>query len=82
MLLKHRIYYNKWNCAESTKVGLKINIGKTKELRVNSKTSSACGSIIELVNSFTYLGSNIAANGGASLMKSHPKLKSKSSMPA
>ena len=53
---------------ESTKVGLKINIEKTKELRINSNNStnvSVGGTDIELVDSFTYLGSNIAADGGA-----------------
>ena len=53
---------------ESSKVGLKVNIDKTKELRINTKNTSFLsieGSDIEIVDSFTYLGSNIAANGGA-----------------
>ena len=46
----------------------KINIEKTKEFRINSNSStnvSVGGTDIELGDSFTYLGSNIAADGEA-----------------
>ena len=54
---------------ESAKVGLKINVAKTKELRINVDSSVAPLSIdsqlIERVEHFQYLGSIIDENGGA-----------------
>jgi hypothetical protein len=53
---------------ESIKAGLKINIGKTKEMRINAKNKNPIqidGNIIENVENFTYLGSNVSIDGGA-----------------
>jgi hypothetical protein len=53
---------------ESIKAGLKINIGKTKELRINTKNKNPIqidDNIIENVENFTYLGSNVSIDGGA-----------------
>jgi exonuclease III len=52
---------------EAQKVGLKVNISKTKDLRVNSNTREAFRigeEMIESVEDFTYLGSKVAADGG------------------
>jgi diacylglycerol kinase family enzyme len=48
---------------ESIQDGLKINIGKTKEMRINTKNKNPIqidGNIIENVENFTYLGSNVS----------------------
>jgi hypothetical protein len=53
---------------ESIKAGLEINIGKTKEIRINAKNKNPIqtdGNIIENVKNFTYLGSNVSIDGGA-----------------
>lgn len=53
---------------ESRKVGLKINTGKTKELRINQESSQQLmleDKPIEKVSHFQYLGSIITENGGA-----------------
>jgi hypothetical protein len=53
---------------ESKIVGLRINIAKTKELRVNPKTQKQLkigNQSIESVDSFTYLGSIVTREGGA-----------------
>lgn len=52
------------------KTGLKINIAKTKVLRIN--TENVCpfqigGTVLEDVDSFNYLGSIIAKDGGSSM---------------
>jgi hypothetical protein len=52
---------------ESQKVGLRVNIEKTKDLRVNSGTTEAFRigeEAIERVDNFLYLGSKIGENGG------------------
>jgi len=54
--------------SESAKVGLVINIKKTEEIRVNAKNNRPLhigNEIINRVEHFTYLGSNISADGGA-----------------
>ncbi len=53
---------------ESQKVGLRVNIEKTKNLRVNSRTTEAFRigeEVIERVDDFLYLGSKIDENGQA-----------------
>jgi hypothetical protein len=45
---------------ESIKAGLKINIGKTKEMRINAKNKNPIQ-----IDGFTYLGSNVSIDGGA-----------------
>ena len=53
---------------ESTKVGLKINLAKTKEMRVNSKSKRQLTineQEIERVQQYQYLGSVITEDGGA-----------------
>jgi hypothetical protein len=53
---------------KSTKADLKINIVKTKEMRINAKNKNPIqidGIIIENVENFTYLGSNVSVDGGA-----------------
>jgi endonuclease/exonuclease/phosphatase family metal-dependent hydrolase len=53
---------------ESAKVGLKINVSKTKEMRVNPETSRPMtlnGQPVERVSEFLYLGSVMAEDGGA-----------------
>lgn len=48
-------------------LGLKINVGKTKIMRINNKNTSPInirGSPLEEVDQFTYLGSVIAVDGG------------------
>lgn len=56
--------------SESNKVGLKVNASKTKALKLNSanpSTSFTTGNIaVENVDSFTYLGSIVAADDGSS----------------
>jgi hypothetical protein len=55
---------------ESQKVGLRVNIAKTKDLRVNNGTTEAFrigGEAIERVDDFLYLGSKIDENGGTLL---------------
>jgi hypothetical protein len=50
--------------------GLRVNIEKTKDLRVNRKTTEAFrigGEAIERVDDFLYLGSKIDENGGTLL---------------
>lgn len=52
---------------ESEKVGLRVNILKTKEMRLNNVSSEPIkinGEIIESVSDFTYLGSNVSKDGG------------------
>jgi Reverse transcriptase (RNA-dependent DNA polymerase)/Domain of unknown function (DUF6451) len=52
---------------EAAKVGLKINIAKTKELRINNNTTEPIyvnGEEIERVADFTYLGANVSTDGG------------------
>jgi hypothetical protein len=54
---------------ESAKVGLVINIKKTEEIRVNARNNKPLqigNECIKRVEHFTYLGSNISADGGAS----------------
>jgi hypothetical protein len=55
---------------ESQKDGLRVNIEKTKDLRVNSRTTEAFRigeEVIERVDNFLYLGSKIDENGGTLL---------------
>jgi hypothetical protein len=54
---------------ESQKVGLSVNIEKTKDLRVNNRITEAfeIGEAIERVDNFLYLGSKIDENGGTLL---------------
>jgi hypothetical protein len=55
---------------ESQKVGLRVNIKKTKDLCVNSRTTEAFRigeEAIERVDEFLYLGSKIDENGGTLL---------------
>ncbi len=55
---------------ESQKVGLRVNIEKTKDLRVNSRKTEAFKigeEAIERVDDFLYLGSKIDENGGTLL---------------
>ncbi len=55
---------------ESQKVGLRVNIEKTKDFRVNSRTTEAFRigeEAIERVDNFLYLGSKIDENGGTLL---------------
>ena len=55
---------------ESQKVGLRVNIEKTKDLRVNSRTTAAFRigeEVIERVDDFLYLGSKIDEDGGTLL---------------
>jgi endonuclease/exonuclease/phosphatase family metal-dependent hydrolase len=52
---------------ESSKVGLRPNTSKTKEMRLNNRSSESFkinGADIETVDDFTYLGSVVAADGG------------------
>ena len=54
--------------SESAKVGLKINVSKTKEMRINSDCSQVItldGQPIDRVSEFSYLGSVMAEDGGA-----------------
>jgi hypothetical protein len=54
--------------SESAKVGLVINIKKTEEIRVNARNNRPLhigNETINRVDHFTYLGSNISADGGA-----------------
>ena len=53
---------------KSSQLGLKINVGKTKVMKVNSRSSepiSLESGTVEEVQDFIYLGSNISTNGGA-----------------
>lgn len=53
---------------EAKTVGLHINVKKTKEMRLNTRTEgtlSVDGKDIEQVETFTYLGSVVTKNGGA-----------------
>ena len=53
----------------SSAAGLKINVRKTKALDINTATPSnftVAGQAVERVESFQYLGSQIASNGGTS----------------
>jgi hypothetical protein len=55
---------------ESQIVGLRVNIEKTKDLRVNCRTTEAFRigeEAIERVDDFLYLGSKIDENGGTLL---------------
>jgi hypothetical protein len=54
---------------QSQKVGLSVNIEKTKDLCVNNRITEAfkIGEAIERVDDFLYLGSKIDANGGTLL---------------
>ena len=52
---------------ESAKCGLKVNVSKTKDIRLKNESTEPfkiCGETVETVNDFTYLGSNISADGG------------------
>jgi hypothetical protein len=52
---------------EAAKVGLKININKSKEMRTATNNNEALfihGEILERVTQFTYLGSVIDNTGG------------------
>ena len=52
---------------ESEKVGLKLNIQKTKLMASGPITSwEIDGEIVETVSDFIFLGSNITADGGCS----------------
>lgn len=56
--------------SESAKVGLKINISKTKEIRINVQSTQPINvgnQVIESVQKFQYLGSMIDTSGGALL---------------
>ena len=53
---------------KSSQLGLKINVGKTKVMKVNSRSSgpiSLESGTVEEVQDFIYIGSNISTNGGA-----------------
>ena len=53
---------------KSSQLGLKINVGKTKVMKVNNRSSepiSLESGTVEEVQDFIYLGSNISTNGGA-----------------
>lgn len=53
--------------AESSKVGLKINISKTKDMRINVNTNEPLtlhGTEIEKVQEYQYLGSIVTEEGG------------------
>ena len=53
---------------KSSQLGLKINVGKTKVMKINSRSSepiSLESGTVEEVQDFIYLGSNISTNGGA-----------------
>ncbi|XP_070493805.1 uncharacterized protein [Chironomus tepperi] len=52
---------------ESAKVGLVINVKKTEEIRINAKNNAPLyigEQTIKRVQHFTYLGSNVSADGG------------------
>ena len=49
---------------ESERVGLKINIDKTKIMKINPKNNFLRGQEIEGVDKFTYLGATITPEGG------------------
>ena len=54
----------------SSKVGLRINVSKTKILRINATTNAPIkleGSDLEDVNTFEYLGSKIDEHGGTDI---------------
>uniref|UniRef100_A0A1B0GLA1 Uncharacterized protein n=1 Tax=Lutzomyia longipalpis TaxID=7200 RepID=A0A1B0GLA1_LUTLO len=53
--------------SRSGAAGLKINVGKTKSLSVNAPASSftVAGQVVENVEAFQYLGSQITSDGGA-----------------
>ena len=54
----------------AAQVGLKINVTKTKLIRINTTTSCTLvvdGQTIEEIESFTYLGSILSGDGGAEL---------------
>lgn len=54
--------------AYSNVAGLKINVGKTKSMAINSVRPTEFtidGQLVESVNAFQYLGSNISPDGGA-----------------
>ena len=53
---------------ESAKVGLKINVKKTKEMRINAESNQPLtlyGEEVERVKKFPYLGSIVSEDGGA-----------------
>ena len=53
---------------KNSQLGLKTNVGKTKVMKVNSRSSepiSLESGTVEEVQDFIYLGSNISTNGGA-----------------
>ena len=53
---------------KSSQLGLKINVGKTKVMKVNSRSSESISlesGTVEEVQDFIYLRSNISTNGGA-----------------
>ena len=71
VLMSHRLkdIQDKTNdlVKESKKVGLKVNIAKTKELRINNNSAEPIkinDEIVETVTNFTYLGSNVSKDGG------------------
>ena len=52
---------------ESKRVGLRINLGKTKFLRMNAKNQTRInidGQVIEEVEEFTHLGAKVGKEGG------------------
>jgi Uri superfamily endonuclease len=52
---------------ESKKAGLEINLSKTEELRVDTKSQRSimlANKAIRTVHDFTYLGSNVSEDGG------------------
>ncbi|KAI0239329.1 hypothetical protein LSAT2_009940 [Lamellibrachia satsuma] len=64
----HKHMQQKNRKASSSQLGLKINVGKTKVMKVNSRSSepiSLESGTVEEVQDFIYLRSNISTNGGA-----------------
>ena len=65
---KHMEQKTKMLQEKSSQLGLKINVGKTKVMKVNIRSSepiSLESRAVEEVQDFIYLGSNISTNGGA-----------------
>ena len=53
---------------KSSQLGIKINVGKTKVMKINTRCSEPIlleSGTVEEIQDFIYLGSNISTNGGA-----------------